>query len=162
MNQKVTNIFFIQMLEELVDTYKRLRIKAIDVEDLKVFSSHFQDALCPIVSMVNEKQTFTLLANRFCWEVEKEESNIYYRVHSGICVKYVNNIFHKELTKEKRILNLLAIQLIDDNNLHFIFSENYELCIQISKLEIYANDLHQPWPTAKRPTHLHEHLRAVS
>lgn len=145
-----------------------LRLLAHDEEDLSILAAHLQDALLPLVSMVFEPKdaTFTMLANRFCWEhppIDHEGSLMYHRVHSGICFKNVDKVHHRGFDRKgkTRILNLLTLQAGKSGNIHLICSENNEIRIETNKLHCHLGDIHHPWPTRKKPTHLYEHIEAL-
>lgn len=145
-----------------------LRLLAHDEEDLSILAAHLQDALLPLVSMVFEPKnaTFTMLANRFCWEhppIDHEEGPMYHRVHSGICFKNVDKVHHRgfERTGKTRVLNLLTLQAQKNGAIHLVCSGDSEIRIETKKLHCHLGDLHHPWPTRKKPTHLYEHIEAL-
>lgn len=148
--------------------FEPLRLLARDFEDLTIVSTHLQDALLPLTSMVYERKsaTFTMLANRFCWEhpaIDHEGEPMYHRVHSGLCFKNVEKIHHRGFHPKEntRTLNLLTLQANKSNMVHLICSGDKEIRIETKNLQCHLGDLHHPWPTRKKPTHLHEHIEAM-
>lgn len=146
-----------------------LRLLAHDVEDLTIFGAHLQDALLPVMSMVYEPKnaTFTLLANRFCWEhppIDHEGEPMYHRVHSGICFRHVEKVHHRGFHRkgQPRILNLLSFHAQKGEAIHLVCAGNNEIRIETKTLHCHLGDLHHPWPTRKKPTHLYEHMEAIA
>jgi hypothetical protein len=144
---------------------KQLKLIAKDLEDLQILASHLQDSIIPLLSMSYdpETQTFRAIANRFCWEhaeLEYEGEPLHHRVHSGIEVHHVTRVQHKGLERdnENRAYNLLTIHRDKEGNLRLIFSGGPELRLEIEELHLHLGDLEHPWPTRKKPKHIHEHL----
>lgn len=145
-----------------------LRLLAHDDEDLTIMAAHLQDALLPLVSMVYEpkKATFTLLANRFCWEhppIDHEGAPMFHRVHSGITFKNVDKVHHRGFDRKgkTRILNLLTIHAKRAGAIHLVCSQDHEIRLETKNLHCHLGDLHHPWPTRKKPMHIHEHVEAL-
>ncbi|MCE3230789.1 MAG: hypothetical protein K0R52_717 [Alphaproteobacteria bacterium] len=145
-----------------------LRLLAHDPEDLTILGAHLQDALLPLVSMVYEPKnaTFTLLANRFCWEhppLDHEGAPLYHRVHAGLCFRNVDKVHHRGFQRKgtSRVLNLLTLQTKKPNAVHLICSGNHEIRIETKKIHCHLGDLHHPWPTRKKPTHIYQHVEAL-
>ena len=146
-----------------------IKIRGIDAKDLNHMAEQLRDGLCPVSAMVYEKESFALLVNRFCWNHQESHKNkpIYYRSHMGLLFLHVENVQHKGFKQqgEHRILNLLHIneEKADEHIwINLIFSSGHEIRIGVKKIEAYLSDLHDPWPTRSKPTHLHEHLEQMS
>lgn len=145
-----------------------LRLLAKDTGDLTILATHLQDAVLPLMSMVYEPKnaTFTLLANRFCWEhppIDHEGAPMYHRVHSGLCFRNVSSVHHRGFHRKgnTRILNLLSLHANKGEAIHLICSGNNEIRINTKKLHCHLGDLHHPWPTRKKPTHIYEHIEQM-
>lgn len=145
-----------------------LWLLAHDEEDLTILAAHLQDALLPLASMVYEPKnaTFTLLANRFCWErppLDHEGGPLYHRVHSGLCFRNVDKVRHRGFERKgaTRILNLLTVKAQKTDAIHLVCSGNNEIRIETKNLHCHLGDLHQPWPTRKKPTHVYEHIEQM-
>lgn len=137
-----------------------LAFKIDDSDDLKIFSCTFQDSILPIISMVHEKKTFSILANRFCWEHKShfiKDQEHFFRVHSGIVIKNVKKVIHKGFKRHEthKMLNLLMIESHKDDEkvIKFIFSDHHEIILHTDKMEIYVKDFHDPWITQQKPNH---------
>jgi len=148
--------------------FEPLRLLARDVDDLTILSAHLQDALLPLTAMVhkNKNATLTILVNRFCWEhppIDHEGEPHYHRVHSGLCFRNVHKVHHRGFhhTGKTEILNLLALQAQKSDAIHLICSGDKEIRIETNDLHCHLSDLHHPWPTRKKPTHLYEHIESM-
>lgn len=150
-------------------SFSPLKLLATDHEDLKVLSAHLQDGLVSLSSMNYDRDNsrLTCLVNRFCWEfLEKgEEEKIYYRVHTGLCIHHVQGVHLRGFTQlsSQRIFNILSLTLNPEGalTLHLLCSGDHEICITVNNLYCQFADLDHPWPTSKKPTHIHEHLQAL-
>ena len=152
----------------MTTNFEPLRLLARDLEDLTILSTHLQDALLPLTSMVYDSKnaTFTMLANRFCWEhpaIDHEGEPMYHRVHSSLCFKNVEKINHRGFQRKgkTRIVNLLALQATPSHAIHLICSGDNEIRIETKDIHCHLGDLHHPWPTRKKPTHLYEHIETL-
>lgn len=151
----------------MVKNFKPLRLLAQDSKDLEVLSAHLQDALLPLSAMVYEpkNETFTILANRFCWEhhpVNHENEPMYHRIHSGLHFKNVENVhyqgFHRQ--GETQMLNFLTLKANEDS-IQLVCAEGNDIRIQTKNFHCQLGDVHQPWPTRKKPMHIHEHITGL-
>lgn len=152
-----------------MDSFSPLKLKACDLEDLQVIASHLQDSLMPVMAMIydTKTQTFTLLANRFCWEREAEihdQKELYHRVHAGLCFMKVKNVYADGLHPHgaHRNINLLTIHAEKNEessfNIYLICSGKQTIKLCVEDICCYLADLDHPWPTRKKPTHIHEHV----
>ncbi len=153
----------------MIPTHKMIKMRALDAHDLNHMAEQLRDGLCPLIGMVHEHMTFTLLINRFCWNHEDKiaDKNIYYRSHVGLLFRHVQSVQRKGFEQHgpERILNLLNIHVQEeapDTWIHLVFSNGHEIRLKVDKLEVYLSDLHDPWPTKVKPTHIHEHISEMS
>ncbi len=148
-----------------------LKLHAVDEEDLHIISSYLQDALFPLSSMhVDYDQgTFSCLLNRFCWEHEEDHKThgFYYRIHTGVLIKNIQAVHTRNFDHQSphRVMNLLALKTQASDNggvfLSFLFAHDKEIRLEVSALNLWMNDVESPWPTKKKPIHIHEHLEAA-
>ncbi|MCE2716542.1 MAG: DUF2948 family protein [Pseudomonadota bacterium] len=153
----------------MIPKHKMIKMRALDKDDLHHIAEQLRDGLCPILAMVHEKESFTLLVNRFCWNHEDkiEDETLHYRSHVGLLFRHVEKVQRKgfEQHSKERILNLLHIHLKEEKAstwVHLVFSKGCEIRLCVKKLEAYLSDLHDPWPTRSKPTHIHEHLEELA
>lgn len=155
---------------------KALRLRIRDAEDLRVASAVLQDALAAVHDMayLPREKRFVMIANRFCWEQapeplaaesEDEEtadasfaeagaSAVYERVNCGLVFDHVRRVRLSgfALGDRARILELLALSLAG-NRLLMTFAGGAAVELTVSRLCCHLEDLGQPWPTLRRPSH---------
>ena len=138
--------------------FKKLKIKFLDKDEIKIFSTLCQDGIFSIDEIIYNKSDKVLIAtfSRFCWEfVEKKiKDKTFYRVVSGIRICNVNKITYtnKDKINSSKFLNLLSVDN-DKNEITLNFSLDVTIKLFIEKIEIYLDDLDMPWPTGKKPMH---------
>ena len=138
--------------------FKKLKIKFLDKDEIKIFSTLCQDGIFSIDEIIYNKSDKILIAtfSRFCWEfVEKKiKDEIFYRVVSGIRICNVNKITYtnKDKINSSKFINLLSVDY-DKNQITLNFSLDITIKLFIEKIEIYLDDLDMPWPTGKKPMH---------
>ena len=143
----------------------QLKVIAKDLEDLQIIAAHLQDALIPLLSFQHnaETETFTALANRFCWEhapLDHEGAPLYHRVHSGLCIHHVKKVHKKgfQSTDTNQLYNLMTINGQNEGALHLVFSDGHEIRVEIEHIHLKLGDVSHPWPTRHAPKQLHEHV----
>lgn len=160
----------------------RLRLSAVDADDLAVIAACAQDALVPIGEMafLPAEQRFVLALNRFRWDrldaaklaVPGDDRQVrrpkrdaaflepgdqgpgYERVHSGLCFEDVTAVRTKgiDLRNRERILELLTIQ-VEAREILLIFAGGAVIQLEITALRCYLEDFGDSWPTRWRPHH---------
>lgn len=148
---------------------KKIKMRALDKQGLLHIAEQLRDGLCPLVSMVYEKNTFTMLVNRFCWNHEDVHENnpLYFRAHLGLMFMHVVDVEKKGFDHHDKslILNLLHLEIEEGDEfqiINLLFSNHCDIRIKVKKIEVYTSDLHEAWPTKQKPTHLHEHLEQMA
>jgi len=136
--------------------YAPLRIKAEEDEDLEVISACLQDAIIPLAGLDFDKDSnrFHLLANRFCWECEREEAAS--RVLSMLHFHHVTDVHKRSLdrTNSEELLNLLTIHRLGQENwIHLVFSGGSEVRLKVDQLTCHLCDIEEPHPTVHVPSH---------
>lgn len=144
---------------------KPLKLIAKDLEDLKILAAHLQDSMMPLMSMTYdpESQTFRAVANRFCWEhpeVVHDGEPLYHRTHTGVEIHNVKKVLRKgiDFKGAQRSYNLLTMHADNEGAIHLLFSGGGELRVEVNNIHLHLGDLHHPWPTRKKPKHIHEHI----
>ena len=138
--------------------FKKLKLKFLDEDDVKIFSTLCQDGIFSIDEIIFNQSDKILLAtfSRFCWEfIEKKTKNgTFYRVVSGIRICRINtiNYTNKNYINSSKFINLLSVDY-HENNLILNFSSNFTIKLSVEKIEIFLDDLDMPWPTVKKPIH---------
>ena len=138
-----------------------LKLRASDKEDLGVISAILQDAVIAIDEMtfLKEESRFAFVANRFRWEDANRdnplEGNIIYeRVNCGICFDTVTAVRQNGLNQAKKaqIISLLSIT-VEEEFIDLAFSAGITVRLQVEKILCHMQDLDEPWPTQRRPSH---------
>ena len=138
--------------------FKKLKIKFLDKDEIKIFSTLCQDGIFSIDEIIYNKSDKVLIAtfSRFCWEfIEKKiKEKTFYRVVSGIRICNVNkiNYVNKNKIDTSKFINLLSVDN-QENEIILNFSSDVTIKLLIEKIEIYLDDLDMPWPTGKKPMH---------
>ena len=159
--------------------YKPLKLRVKDEEDLTVLSSLLQDAVLPVQDMtfLPGERRFVMVLNRFRWErapetlaFEEEDAgedqeedvrfedvtgaSLYERVNCGLTFDNVKLARFRGFDPEERgrILELLALEM-RDKSLFLRFADEVEVELVIQRLSGHLEDLGEPWPTTRRPSH---------
>ena len=138
--------------------FKKLKLKFLDKDEIKIFSSLCQDGIFSRDEIIYNKIDKVLIAtfSRFCWEfVEKKiKDKTFYRVVSGIRICNVNkiNYLNKDKIASSKFINLLSVENLE-NEIILNFSSDITIKLLVEKIEIYLDDLDMPWPTGKKPMH---------
>ena len=153
-----------------------LRLRAIDADDVAVLAACLQDALVPSRDMrfLATENRFVLVANRFCWEklpatsldpmAGQEEKGPFERVHCGLTIEHVTRVqargfnpVGEDEDEEERLFEVLTLLAEDDGKgtatLTLVFAGNVAVRLELGKIEVFAQDVSEPWPTLWRPNH---------
>lgn len=141
----------------------KLKLKAVDAEDLGVLSAFLQDSLVAVgdISYQPADQRFLLVANRFRWEAmpceeeaELGESDCFERIHSGLRFENVTAVKSRglEALDAGQLLALLAIEA-EPAAFTLIFAGDVAIRIEIAAPLCFLEDIGEPWPTKWRPKH---------
>lgn len=142
---------------------QKLRLKAIDAEDLGVLSAFLQDSLVAVgdISYQPADKRFLLVANRFRWEAmpcedesELGESDCFERIHSGLRFENVTAVKSRGLDAldAAQLLELLVIEA-EEKAFTLVFAGDVAIRIEIAAPLCFLEDFGEPWPTKWRPKH---------
>ncbi len=149
---------------------RQLRLRADDEEDLAVVSAQLQDAIVPIGDMAYLKQQkrFVMVANRFMWEVgavedavlpsdddnAEDTGPVFLRCNCGVRFEGVTGVSSYRLDLKDRglILELLAIRWANGFT-ELDFSGDAKLRLEMKRPVCLIEDIGEPWPTTRRPSH---------
>ena len=138
--------------------FKKLKLKFLNKDDIKIFSTLCQDGIFSIDEIIYNKSDKILIAtfSRFCWEfvAKKIKDKTFYRVVSGIRICNVNeiNYINKDKINSSKFINLLSVDN-HKNEIKLNFSSGITIKLFTDEIEIYLDDLDMPWPTGKKPIH---------
>lgn len=135
----------------------KLKLRAIDAEDLAVLSACLQDAIVAVADMSwdRDARRFVLVASRFCWEdCEDTAGERRERVHAGLCIDGVAAVRHRGIDRSQRdqMLSLLAMHPVD-GGIHLEFAGGGTIRLEAEGILCHLQDLDEPWPTQWRPSH---------
>ena len=132
----------------------KLKLMALDAEDLAVISSAVQDALVPVrdCAWFKDDKRFVLLLNRYRWEVGEEDSS---RTHSALVFNEVTAVSHAEvpLGEPDRVLELLAVAQEGPNTVILRFAAGRAIRLEIARMACHLEDVGEPWATPWKPAH---------
>ncbi len=104
----------------------RLKLSALDADDLGVISAAVQDALVAVrdCAYFKDEKRFVLLLNRFQWEADPSIDSAYSRTHSALVFNEVTAVRHHNipLGDPDRMLELLAIARENDRSVTLRFA----------------------------------------
>ena len=143
----------------------RLRLFALDTEDLAVISAHVQDAVLKVgdISWIAGEKRFVVAMNRFAWEANPGgpgRRRSYERRRAALHFDRVESVRSAGLDREatETVLELLAISFqprespSGDVVLHFAGDATIRLAVQC--LEAQRTDLGPAWSTPHAPRHV--------
>ncbi len=134
---------------------KKLRLNAFNKEDLKVLSFLCQDAIISKDEYFYDKRKklFVVTLARYCWEkAEYSNSDVSYRVVTGLQFKNINEVEYINFTSTISYYNLLAITY-SEKNIILNFSMSSKIKLNCKKISAIIEDMDVPWPTKLKPQH---------
>jgi hypothetical protein len=146
----------------------KLKLKAVDAEDLGIFSAFLQDSLVAVgdISYQPADRRFLLVANRFRWEAMpcEEESELgagdcFERIHSGLRFENVTAVKSRglEALDAAQLLELLAIEAEPSRDgaagFTLVFAGDVAIRIECAAALCFLEHIGEPWPTKWRPKH---------
>jgi len=139
----------------------RLKLQAIDEEDLAVLSAHVQDAILKVgdITYLPKEKRFAIAMNRFGWEVDGDDEETHQRRRSALVFDRVTAAQCCHLNRDRRdvVLELLAVSFEPTDapagyvTLHF--AGGAMLRIEVECIEARLADLGPAWATGARPSH---------
>jgi hypothetical protein len=143
----------------------RLRLVALDGEDLAVLSAHVQDAVLRVrdINWMPRDKHFVLAMNRFVWEAAAGGSwrrRDYQRRRSVLHLARVEKVQSVGIDREATgaVLNLLAIRFEPVNepsgDVVLDFAGGATIRLSVEVLEVELTDLGPAWSTPLAPRHL--------
>ena len=133
----------------------KIRLNALNNEDLKIFSFLCQDAIISREEIFYDKikKMFVVTLTRYCWEQQElNDKNISYRVVTGLQIKNVNNVEYVNFKSNVSFYNLLAITY-EKANILLNLSMSSKIKLDCKKINATIEDIDIPWPTKLKPLH---------
>ena len=133
----------------------KIRLNALNNDDLKVFSFLCQDAIISKEEFFYDKtkKMFVATLTRYCWEQQElNDKNINYRVVTGLQIKNVYNVEFINFKSKVLFFNLLAITY-EKGNIFLNLSMSSKIKLDCKKINATIEDIDIPWPTKLKPLH---------
>jgi hypothetical protein len=138
-------------------TATKLRLSALDADDLGVISAAVQDALVAVrdCAYFADERRFVLLLNRFRWEADPAADGSPSRTHSALVFNEVTAVRHHQipLGEPDRMLELLALVPEDDGSVTLRFAAGRAVRLEIGRLACHLGDVGEPWAIPWKPAH---------
>ncbi len=146
-----------QLREEKVvikQNWKPIKLKAVDDQDLEVFSQFlFESIVLPSeINFEKNKERFAMAIERFTWEHAKNESHLLMQVLSILVVNYVEEVDLKKIFNSYKIKNILSISNID-NNILIMLNDGEIITLKVKKCFCLLEDIGKPINPAIIPTY---------
>jgi len=136
---------------------EKLKLSALDADDLGVISAAVQDALVAVrdCAWFKDERRFVLLLNRFRWEADPTVDTAYSRTHSALVFNEVTAVHHHKIPLQDpdRVLELLAVGLESPDSVVLRFAADRAIRLEIDRLACHLGDVGEPWPTPWKPAH---------
>ena len=137
-----------------------LRLLAEDEEDLKVVSTHLQDAVLRVgdLAYFPKQRRFAAIVNRYCWEgcADGERGT---RVRAGL---HFDGVLKVKTTKLRRddpgaVLELLAINFLPGGDgggvIDLLLAGGGRIRLDVECIDAQLRDMTEPRPAVARPAH---------
>ena len=135
----------------------RLKLTALDADDLAVISAAVQDSLVAVrdCAFFADEKRFVLLLNRFCWEADATIDTAYWRTHSALVFNEVEAVHHHKIPLQEpdRVLELLVVAEDAPGSVLLRFAASRAIRLEIDRLACHLGDVGEPWPTPWKPAH---------
>ncbi|MBN9011344.1 MAG: DUF2948 family protein [Rhizobiales bacterium] len=140
----------------------RLKLLAMDDEDLAVISAHVQDAVLKVADLVNlpKERRFALGMNRFIWEKAEGQRKGFERRPAALTFDRVLSVQTSRIRRDRpeAVLELLAIAFEPEGeapagNVTLHFAGGGAIRLAVECIEARLADLGTAWATRLRPSH---------
>lgn len=140
----------------------KLKLIALDEEDLSVVSSHLQDAVLRVGDMayLPSKKRFAAVLNRFDWEkAVREADGEFERRRAALRFDRVlkAKLKHLKPRSQDRVLSLLAVSFEPaeppGGYVRLTFSGDASILLQVECIEAELKDLGPAWSARSKPKH---------
>ncbi|SHL58572.1 DUF2948 family protein [Roseibium suaedae] len=140
----------------------RLRLTALDAEDLQVVSAHVQDAVMIVgdIRYMPREQKAVFVMNRFVWDKAADKrSRQHERRRSALSVSRVLDMKVSGIRQDARenVLELLAVTFEEQDapagRIRLDFAGGAALALTVECIEVQMSDLGAAWSTPNLPSH---------
>jgi len=142
----------------------RLRLMALDAEDLAVVSAQVQDAVTKpeAIDYRPREKRFTLVVNRFAWDAagsKARSGETYERRQSVLSFARVLDVRSTGVRRgdADQVLSLLAIRFSETEapagTVELVFADGPMIHLDVECVEVQLEDLGGAWETRFKPRH---------
>jgi hypothetical protein len=136
----------------------RLKLRAVDAEDLAVLAAFLQDAIANVSEMafLPEERRFVMIVCRFRWEraVQDAPDDIFERISCAISIEGVDQPKYRGFSiKDRGHLMPLLTATFEDGAVVITFGGGAALRLAVDRLDLRIEDFGPCWPTKQMPRH---------
>lgn len=139
----------------------RLKLIALDADDLSVISAHCQDAVLKAgdIEYFPGEGRVVLAMNRFVWETALGKRKLYERRRSVLHFARVTKVSTLGIDRRRKdtVLSLLAITFspgaAPSGTVELVFAGGLAMRLDVECIEAQLADLAAAWQTGSRPRH---------
>lgn len=139
----------------------RLRLIALDEEDLQVLSAHLQDAVLRVenISWLPRDKHFMIVVNRFVWETVRGRRSGFERRRAALRLARVEKVQSLGIDRSAKatVLELLAMRFepsdAPSGDVVLDFAGGATIRLSVEVLEAELADLGPAWSTPVAPSH---------
>ncbi len=137
---------------------ERLKLRAIDVEDLAVLAAFLQDAIADVSEMayLPEERRFAMVVCRFRWEraVKAQPDEVFERVSCAITIEAADPPQYRGFSlKDRSLVMPLLTVIYHDHAVLLTFGGGAALRVPVDALDLRMEDFGSCWPTKQKPEH---------
>lgn len=146
---------------------EKLKLIALDEEDLTVLSSLVQDAIINSDGILFErsKRQLTVQMRRYAWELPGARRRFFAKKERRLSILHFNRVISvssKNIDRgrgESGTLSLLAIHFEESKNddasgtVNLIFAGDCHMRVEVENIEAQLSDLDARWQAGRRPSH---------
>ncbi len=139
---------------EISQNWKPIKLKAVDDQDLQVFSQFLYESIV-LPSEINfeeKNQRFAMAIERFTWEHAKDEGHLLMQVLSILVINYVEKVDLRNVSNRNTIKNILSISNID-NNILIMLNDDEIITLKVKKCFCLLEDIGKPIYPAITPAY---------
>jgi hypothetical protein len=139
----------------------RLKLVAMDEEDLAVLSAHVQDAVLKVADLLYlpKESRFALAMNRFTWETSEGRRRSFERRRAALTFDRVRAVRTMNIRRDRpeAVLELLAVNFTPAEapagTVDLVFAGGGTVRLEVECVEARLADLGAAWATKAKPEH---------
>jgi DUF2948 family protein len=143
----------------------RLKLMALDEDDLAVISACLQDAVFKVgdIAWKGQAGVMTLEVNRFVWEAgdkSRDRRKEWERRRAVLAVKRAGSVRSRGVDRAKtdEVLSLLALRFAaaeegPSGTLELVLAGEASILVEVECLEVQLSDVSGSWGTEFKPRH---------